>query len=135
MWKRKPIIYADDDILVVDKPCYLCLANTCLITRVQQQYSDAFIVYRLDMDTSGIMILARSKANLSALSPQFQERETHKEYLAWVYGLLKEDAGEIDLPLICDWPKQMVDHELGKPSLTRFEVLESKLPHCKQRCC
>jgi tRNA pseudouridine32 synthase/23S rRNA pseudouridine746 synthase len=132
--QKVTIIYADEDILVVDKPSGLLsvpgkhpLNKDCLITRVQQQYSDAFIVHRLDMDTSGIMILARGKANLSALSRQFQERETHKEYLAWVYGLLKEDAGEIDLPLICDWPnrpKQMVDHELGKPSLTRFEVLE-----------
>lgn len=128
------IIYADDDILVANKPSGLLsvpgknpLNKDCLITRVQQHYDDAYIVHRLDMDTSGVMVLARGKANLSALSRQFQERETQKQYLAWVYGVLQEDAGEIDLPLGCDWPnrpKQMVDHKLGKPSLTRFEVLQ-----------
>jgi len=128
------ILYADDDIVVADKPSGLLsvpgkhpLNKDCLITRVQQQYRDAHIVHRLDMDTSGVMLLARGKANLSALSRQFQERETQKQYLAWVYGVLQDDEGEINLPLRCDWPnrpKQMVDHELGKPSLTRFEVLK-----------
>ena len=128
------ILYADDDIVVADKPSGLLsvpgkhpLNKDCLITRVQQQYRDAHIVHRLDMDTSGVMLLARGKANLSALSRQFQERETQKQYLAWVYGVLQDDEGEINLPLRCDWPnrpKQMVDHELGKPSRTRFEVLK-----------
>ena len=89
----------------------------------KQYYADAHIVHRLDMDTSGVMVLARGKANLSALSRQFQERQTQKQYLAWVYGVLQEDTGEVNLPLRCDWPnrpKQIVDHELGKPSLTRF---------------
>jgi tRNA pseudouridine32 synthase/23S rRNA pseudouridine746 synthase len=130
------ILYADEDIVVADKPSGLLsvpgknpLNKDCLITRVQQQYADVYIVHRLDMDTSGVMVLARGKANLSALSRQFQERETQKQYLAWVYGVLHDDEGEINLPLRCDWPnrpKQMVDHELGKPSLTRFEVLERK---------
>jgi tRNA pseudouridine32 synthase/23S rRNA pseudouridine746 synthase len=130
------ILYADEDIVVADKPSGLLsvpgkhpLNKDCLITRVQQQYADAHIVHRLDMDTSGVMLLARGKANLSALSRQFQERETQKQYLAWVYGVLQDDEGEISLPLRCDWPnrpKQMVDFELGKPSLTRFEVLTRK---------
>jgi len=128
------ILYADNDILLVDKPSGLLsvpgkhpLNKDCLITRVQQDYSDAEIVHRLDMDTSGVMVLARGKVNLSNLSRQFQQRETQKQYLAWVYGLLQEDDGEVNLPLCCDWPnrpKQMVDHELGKPLLTHFEVLE-----------
>ena len=72
-------IYVDKDIVVVDKPSGLLsvpgknpLNKDCLITRVQQQYADAQIVHRLDMDTSGVMVLARGKANLSALSRQFQ---------------------------------------------------------------
>lgn len=76
------IIYVDDDILVVDKPSGLLsvpgknvLNKDCLITRVQQQYPNAHIVHRLDMDTSGVMLLARGKANLSCLSRQFQERK------------------------------------------------------------
>ena len=119
---------------MVDKPSGLLsvpgknvLNKDCLITRVQQQYPNAHIVHRLDMDTSGVMLLARGKANLSCLSRQFQERKTEKQYLAWVYGVLQDDKGEINLPLCCDWPnrpKQIVHYELGKPSLTRFEVLE-----------
>ena len=82
-------IYVDKDIVVVDKPSGLLsvpgknpLNKDCLITRVQQQYADAQIVHRLDMDTSGVMVLARGKANLSALSRQFQERQIQKHYLA-----------------------------------------------------
>ena len=60
---------------------------------MQQQYVDALIVHRLDMDTSGVMVLARGKANLSALSRQFQTRQTQNQYLAWVYGVLQEDSG------------------------------------------
>jgi tRNA pseudouridine32 synthase/23S rRNA pseudouridine746 synthase len=134
--QKVTILYADDDIVVADKPSGLLsvpgknpLNKDCLITRVQQQYPDARIVHRLDMDTSGVMVLARGKANLSALSRQFQERQTQKEYLAWVYGVLQDDEGEINLPLRCDWPnrpKQIVDHDLGKPSVTHFEVLKRK---------
>ena len=57
---------------------------------------------------------------------QFQERETAKRYIARVYGQLEQDTGSVDLPLICDWPnrpKQMVDYENGKPSLTHFKIL------------
>lgn len=128
------ILYADEQIVVANKPSGLLsvpgknpLNKDCLITRVKGQFEDALIVHRLDMDTSGVMVLARGKANLSLLSRQFQERQTQKQYLAWVYGLVEADAGEVNLALRCDWPnrpKQMVDHELGKPSLTRFEVLE-----------
>ena len=134
--QKVTILYADDDIVVADKPSGLLsvpgknpLNKDCLITRVQQQYPDARIVHRLDMDTSGVMVLARGKANLSALSRQFQERQTQKEYLAGVYGVLQDDEGEINLPLRCDWPnrpKQIVDHDLGKPSVTHFEVLKRK---------
>jgi len=131
------IIYSDDDIIMANKPSGLLsvpgkhpLNRDCLITRVQEDFSDAFIVHRLDMDTSGVMVLARGKINLSSLSRQFQERQTQKQYVAWVYGLLAEDEGEVNLPLRCDWPnrpKQMVDHELGKASLTGFEVLERNI--------
>jgi len=134
--QKVTILYADDDIVVADKPSGLLsvpgknpLNKDCLITRMQQQYPDARIVHRLDMDTSGVMVLARGKTNLSALSRQFQERQTQKEYLAWVYGVLQDDEGEINLPLRCDWPnrpKQIVDHDLGKPSVTHFEVLKRK---------
>lgn len=132
--QKVAILYVDEHIILADKPSGLLsvpgknpLNKDCLITRVQQQYSDALIVHRLDMDTSGVMVLARGKANLSALSRQFQVRQTQKQYLAWVYGVVQDDAGEVNLPLRCDWPnrpKQIVDHELGKASLTQFEVIQ-----------
>jgi len=68
-----------------------------------------------------------NKAAHRHLSMQFQERETAKRYIARVYGQLETETGSVDLPLICDWPnrpKQMVDHDNGKPSLTHFKVLE-----------
>ncbi|MBT3437149.1 MAG: RNA pseudouridine synthase [Oceanospirillaceae bacterium] len=130
------ILFVDEAIILVDKPSGLLsvpgkhpLNRDCLITRVQQNYPDALIVHRLDMDTSGVMVLARGKDNLSHLSRQFQERQTQKQYLAWVYGVVQGDEGQVDLPLCCDWPnrpKQMVDHERGKASLTYFEVLERR---------
>jgi tRNA pseudouridine32 synthase / 23S rRNA pseudouridine746 synthase len=67
-----------------------------------------------------------NKAAHRHVSMQFQERETAKRYIARVYGQLDAPSGSVDLPLICDWPnrpKQMVDHENGKPSLTHFKVL------------
>ena len=82
------------------------------------------------MATSGILCLAMNKAAHRHLSMQFQERETAKRYIARVYGQLETETGSVDLPLICDWPnrpKQMVDHDNGKPSLTHFKVLEREV--------
>lgn len=127
------ILHADAYLLVVDKPAGLLSVPgrgpdkaDCLVARVQQQFPDALAVHRLDMATSGLLLLARGEAMHSALSRLFRERQVDKRYVATVDGLLVEDSGEIDLPLICDWPnrpRQMVDHTIGKPSLTRFRVL------------
>lgn len=128
------IIYQDDDLLIVNKPSELLTVPgkdpkhaDSLINRVNRVFPNAKIVHRLDMATSGILCLAMNKAAHRHLSMQFQERETSKRYIARIYGQLKTKTGSVDLPLICDWPnrpKQMVDHENGKPSLTHFEVLE-----------
>lgn len=125
--------YADDALLVVNKPAGLLSVpgkgedkQDCLISRVQLEYPDALIVHRLDMSTSGLMVLARGKAMHRALSIAFQERQVHKRYIAVVAGRIAEAQGEINLPLITDWPnrpRQMVDHERGKPSVTRYQVL------------
>lgn len=127
------IHHVDDALLVVEKPAGLLSVpgrlpehQDCLISRVQQQYPDALVVHRLDQVTSGLMVLARGKAAHRALSIQFERREVSKRYQALVEGVLEADAGEIDLPLICDWPnrpRQKVDFALGKPSLTRWQVL------------
>lgn len=127
------ILYCDDVLLAVDKPSGLLSVpgrgddkQDCLLSRVQVEYPDALIVHRLDMETSGVMILARNKAVHRQLSLLFQEREVQKRYIAVVDGRIPDAAGVIDLPLICDWPnrpRQIVDHQQGKPSLTRFKVL------------
>lgn len=128
------ILYHDDYLLVVDKPSGLLSVpgrgedrEDCLAKRVQVVFPDALIVHRLDMSTSGLMVLARGKAMERALSIAFQTRQVHKRYEALVAGKLSPVQGEVNLPLITDWPnrpKQMVSFELGKPSLTRYQVIE-----------
>lgn len=127
------IIYQDNDIVVLNKPSGLLTVpgrlpehKDCLENRVCRVLPTATIVHRLDMATSGILLMALNKPAHVNISQQFEKRKTEKSYLARVYGQLKENAGSIDLPLICDWPnrpKQMVDHERGKKSLTHYQVL------------
>jgi tRNA pseudouridine32 synthase/23S rRNA pseudouridine746 synthase len=78
------------------------------------------------MATSGLMVYGRGAAAQRALSVAFAERRVDKRYVGVVAGLMAGDAGEVDAPLICDWPnrpRQKVCHERGKPSLTRWRVL------------
>jgi len=127
------IIYVDNEIIVVDKPAGLLSVpgrgegmDDCLASRVQARFPDALIAHRLDMSTSGLLVLARGAEMHSRLSRFFRERQIDKRYVAVVYGLMADDAGEVELPLICDWPnrpRQKVDFEIGKPSLTRFRVV------------
>jgi len=131
--KGLDILYGDDALLVVNKPSGLLSVpgrgedkQDCLISRVQVEFPDALIVHRLDMETSGLMVLARDKTTHRQLSGLFQQRAVRKCYVAIVDGVLRDATGSIDLPLICDWPnrpRQKVDHQQGKPSRTRFTVL------------
>ncbi|WP_339723098.1 RluA family pseudouridine synthase [uncultured Paraglaciecola sp.] len=128
------IISQDDDIVVLNKPSGLLSVPgkakehaDSLQTRVQRVFPTATVVHRLDMATSGIMVMALNKPAHRHISKQFELRETAKTYQAIVFGTVQQDAGEINLPLICDWPnrpKQMVDHERGKKALTHWRVLE-----------
>lgn len=127
------LVYLDDSLLVVNKPEGLLSVpgrgddrQDCLVHRVQQRFPDALIVHRLDMATSGLLVLARGEAMQRALSVLFQDRHVGKRYTAVVKGLMGQDQGEVDLPLAADWPnrpRQMVCFERGKPSLTRYQVL------------
>ncbi|TLU67325.1 bifunctional tRNA pseudouridine(32) synthase/23S rRNA pseudouridine(746) synthase RluA [Thalassotalea litorea] len=127
------ILYRDEDFIVVNKPSGLLSVpgrleehQDCLQHRVQRVLPTATIVHRLDMATSGVMVMALNKPSHVAISRQFEKRQTEKTYLARVYGNVEPESGEIDLPLICDWPnrpKQMVDHERGKKAITRYQVL------------
>ncbi|PCH97208.1 MAG: bifunctional tRNA pseudouridine(32) synthase/23S rRNA pseudouridine(746) synthase RluA [Gammaproteobacteria bacterium] len=127
------IIFQDDDIVVLNKssgllsvPGRLPEHQDCLQNRVQRILPSATIVHRLDMATSGIIIMALNKPAHVNISRQFEQRKTKKTYIARVFGHIKEQQGSVDLPLICDWPnrpKQKVDHENGKQSLTHYQVL------------
>jgi tRNA pseudouridine32 synthase/23S rRNA pseudouridine746 synthase len=127
------IIYQDEDVVVLNKQSGLLTVSgrlpahkDCLQSRVNKVLPTATVVHRLDMATSGIVIMALHKPAHVAISRMFQQRETKKSYIARVYGHMKDDTGSVDQPLICDWPnrpRQMVDHERGKQSLTHYKVL------------
>ena len=131
------IIYQDKDLVVLNKasgllsvPGRLPEHQDCLQNRVQRVLPSATIVHRLDMATSGIIIMALNKAAHVAISRQFEQRKTKKSYIARVFGKVAEIEGSVDLPLICDWPnrpKQKVNHENGKQSLTHYNVLSYSL--------
>ena len=126
------ILYSDDAVLVVDKPAGMLSVpgrgegkRDCAAARVQALFADALVVHRLDMATSGLLLMARGSAAQRKLGIAFAQREVEKRYVAVVAGR-PPASGEIDLPLIADWPNrplQKVDPEHGKPSLTRFRVL------------
>ncbi len=136
-----PLHYLDEDILVVEKPTLLLSVpgrgpqkQDCLVSRLSAEHGEVLAVHRLDWETSGLMVLARNKAAHRELSRQFQEREVAKQYIAVVYGDVGAERGEVDLPLICDWPnrpRQKVDMEQGKPSLTRWGLLEKGSDRCR----
>lgn len=127
------LLYEDEHLLAVDKPAGLLSVPgrgermaDCLSARVQARFPDALVVHRLDMDTSGLVLMARGPLMQRLLSQQFMSRQVDKRYEAVVHGVLARGEGEIDLPLITDWPRrprQKVDAETGKPSLTRFRLL------------
>ncbi|BBM01450.1 RluA family pseudouridine synthase [Microbulbifer sp. GL-2] len=129
------VVYKDPSLLVLDKPSgLLCVPGRdpahkdSLASRVQEHYPEALIVHRLDMDTSGLVVMARSPEVHRALSTLFQKRKVDKTYFARVWGVPETDIGEVDLPLICDWPnrpRQIVDFEVGKPSLTHWEKISN----------
>ncbi|WP_145509007.1 bifunctional tRNA pseudouridine(32) synthase/23S rRNA pseudouridine(746) synthase RluA [Yersinia alsatica] len=127
------ILYQDEHIMVVDKPSGLLSVpgrapenKDSVMTRIQADFPHAESVHRLDMATSGVIVVALTKAAERELKRQFREREPKKSYVARVWGHLTQDEGLIDLPLICDWPnrpKQKVCYETGKSSQTEYLVL------------
>ncbi len=134
MFPDPPLHHADPYLLVAEKPAGLLSVpgrtpenQDCLVTRLQRAHPDALTVHRLDQVTSGLMLYALGKDMQAALSGLFERRQVSKRYEALVEGEVAAEAGEIALPLICDWPnrpRQMVDHERGKPALTRWQRLD-----------
>lgn len=132
------VLYIDDQLLILNKQSGLLSVpgkspdhKDCLESRAIEAYKDALIIHRLDMETSGVIALARNKKTQGLISKQFARRQTQKTYIARLFGHLETDTGSIDLPLICDWPnrpKQMVDYENGKDALTHYKVLKREAP-------
>lgn len=128
------IVFADAHLIVVDKPHGLLSVpgrdpanRDCVPARLRAEYGELRIVHRLDLDTSGIMVLARDAATHRHLNRQFEQRSVAKLYEALVWGLPAQESGEIDLPICVDWPnrpRKIVDYTNGKHALTRWRVLE-----------
>jgi len=151
------LVYADDALIVLNKPPGLLSVpgrgpdkQDCLSTRVQQHYPDALVVHRLDMATSGLMVMARGAAAQRTLNAAFSQREVHKRYIAVVAGRLTgvgdsttsettapaEVWHTIDLPIIVDWPHRplrIIDHARGQPSTTRWRSLQYDPVHDRTR--
>ncbi|MGX9459913.1 bifunctional tRNA pseudouridine(32) synthase/23S rRNA pseudouridine(746) synthase RluA [Shewanella sp. A14] len=127
------ILHQDKDIIVLNKPSGLlsvpgreAIYHDSIYSRVLVEHPNAQIVHRLDMATSGVIVVALRRSAERELKRQFRERETTKTYFARVAGHVSADVTKIDLPLICDWPnrpKQKVDHNVGKASTTLVEIV------------
>lgn len=137
-WPGIDLVYADESVLVLNKPAGLLSVpgrgedkQDCLSRRAQRHFPDALIVHRLDMATSGLMLMARGAARQRALGRSFEHREVRKRYLAVVDGrLLPAESvdgwGLIDFPIGVDWPRRplrVIDAVRGKPSQTRWQAL------------
>lgn len=127
------IVHRDERFLVLLKPAGMLsvpardeTVTDCLIARVQRQFPGALAVHRLDLDTSGLLLVALDDELYRLLQAQFLSREVHKRYVAVLEGTVASDEGVIELPLRVDLdqrPRQLVDFEHGKAALTKFQVL------------
>jgi len=129
------VLHADSDLLIVDKPAGLLSVpgkgealSDCLLTRLEKAFPTVRLIHRLDRDTSGAMVFALTPHAQRHLNLQFETRKVRKTYVARVAGRLAPASGEVDLPLIVDWPnrpRQKICHETGKSALTHWKVLRA----------
>ena len=126
------VVYEDEWLVAVDKPIDVLsvpgnIPQPSVWHWVRDRYGEAFVVHRLDMATSGILLIAKTLDVCRKLQQQFENRLVHKKYVAILDGEVARDSGEINLPMRPDFnerPIQVVDYEKGKPALTKFEVIE-----------
>lgn len=135
--KTLDIIYEDEWLAVVNKPAGMLSVPgkedvVSVYSMMRERYPDAdgpLIVHRLDMATSGLLVVAKTKQVHQNLQAQFKNRSVGKRYIALLQGNVSQDAGTVELPLCpnpLDRPRQMVHTGYGKPAVTDFEVLERK---------
>lgn len=137
------VIYADHEILIVNKPSGLLSVPgkgphlvDCLMARVTDAFPTALLIHRLDRDTSGVMVFALTPHAQRHIGLQFEKRQTKKTYVARVWGALEPKTGTVDLPLIVDWenrPRQKVCHEAGKAAQTDWRVLRKDATESRVR--
>jgi tRNA pseudouridine32 synthase/23S rRNA pseudouridine746 synthase len=131
------IIYEDEAMVVLNKPSGMLSVpgkteDYSVATWAQDRWPGAMIVHRLDMGTSGLIVVAKTKASYLALQEQFVKRTVKKRYIAIVDGIVEKENGRIDLPLSFDplnRPRQKVDYKKGKSAITEYAVLASKDRH------
>lgn len=141
---RITVLHADPAFVVIEKPGNLLSVpgrgpdrQNCVTRQVRELFPDCIehpAVHRLDMATSGLMVVALTREGQRALSIQFQERKVDKTYIAVVDGLVAEDSGEITLPFRLDpdnRPHQVYDEEQGKMGVTRYQVLSRTESHSR----
>ena len=128
------IVYEDADLLVVNKPAGLLSvpgkeAPRSLLEYLREMRPDEkelYMVHRLDMATSGLLLVAKTKEAYCHLQALFKHRTVKKRYVAWLEGTVASDSGAITLPLAPDWldrPRQKVDYAEGKPAYTDYQVI------------
>ena len=125
------VVYEDDTLAVINKPSGLLsipgrTEDYSVATIAKERWPGATPVHRLDMGTSGLMIIAKTKEAYLPLQEQFVKHQVEKRYIALVEGIVKEPKGRITLPLLCDpinRPRQVVDYRRGKSAVTEYEVL------------
>ncbi|KAB1158617.1 RluA family pseudouridine synthase [Tenacibaculum aiptasiae] len=133
--KEITVIYEDDALMVINKPEELLTVagkeiQDSVYQRIKNKYPEItgpIIVHRLDMSTSGILLIAKNEKIYKALQAQFINKTVHKRYVALLDGTLSKNNGSINLPLrvdLDDRPKQLVCNEHGKPALTKWETIE-----------
>ena len=137
------VIFADESIVVVDKPSGLLSVpgrqpqhRDSALLRLQAAWGPLWVVHRLDMDTSGLIVYARSQSVAAHLGRQFERRRVGKIYEAVVWGRPPSSSGVIDLPLRLDWPhrpRQIVDPVGGKPSITQYSTQHVDDRHSRLR--
>lgn len=129
------IIFEDDHLLVINKPHGLLSVpgidvQDSVEERIKASYPDAtgpLLVHRLDMSTSGVLLIAKTKETHKHLQQQFIERSVRKQYIALLEGIISEEHGKIELPLrvdLDDRPRQLVCYDHGKPAITSWEVID-----------
>lgn len=135
--KKIDILFEDEHLVLVNKPSELLSVPgknilDSVFTRMQLKYPKAtgpLIVHRLDMSTSGIMLIAKSKRIHKKLQSQFIKRSIKKQYVAVLNGIIKDEKGIIELPLrvdLNDTPKQLVCFKNGKKAVTKYDIVEIK---------